>query len=324
MGQRHAETIQRHPAAQLAASCDLRLETAEDVRARYGGADAYACASPESLFADPALDGILICTYHDSHRPLALAALRAGKHVFVEKPLALTVADCREIATEAERCERHLVVGFFARFAPAVREVKAADLHPVASLCQMTDRRWAETFWAQQPGIGGGNVTSQGCHLLDLCCYLHGEEPVAAAGIGGTLTHARGPLDTLAGAIRFASGAVASILVTDAGLSGLAGKVMVQLFAGERTVTLHHLFGGEYGRTAWWPSETGGGVAAPSAGAHDPTGHRRVVECFLEGITTRTLPPGTPTARDGVRAAAVLAALTATGNGREYAVESVQ
>ena len=320
MGRLHAQSLRVLPNADVAAACDIREGAAEALVADYGGVGAYAAKDPCELVADESLDGLLICTYHDTHRALALQGLQAGKHLFIEKPLAPTGRECREISEAARKAGRHVVVGFFARFAPAVQEVKSAGLRPIATVAQMSSERWADDFWAQDPERGGGNVFSQGSHLLDLCCYLQGDEPVGVTAQGGTLTHEEGPVDTVAATLRFASGSVASLFISDAGLTPHVGKAMVQLFCVDRTVAIHHLFGGERGQAVWWPAGVAPAPVSRGPREWDPTGHLTLVRNFVAGIRDGTLPAGTPTAKDGVMATALVEALFAAVRNRDLEI----
>lgn len=319
MGRLHAETLRLLPGAELGAACDVRLKAAEALVTDLGFPDAYVTADPARLFADPDLDGVLVCTHHNSHHALAMGALQAGKHLFIEKPMAGDLAECREIAGAAQATGRQVVVGFFSRFAPAVQQVKEVALRPIASVGQMSSARWPDDFWAQDRHLGGGNVFSQGCHLLDLLCYLQEDEPVAVTAQGGTMTHRQGPIDTVVATIRFAQGAVASLFIADAGLSPHTGKAMIQLFAIERTVAIHHLFGGERGQAVWWPPRTDPDITPSGPLEWDPTGHRSLLRNFVAGIG-ESLPAGTPTAADGVRAVALIDALFAAVRDRDQEV----
>src|SRR5688572_1463430 len=83
----HAECIQRIDGAGFVAFCDIAESAAIQLRDDFGGD--YATTSPDKLLADPNIDAVYICTRHDSHASLAIAAARAGKHILIEKPLAL-------------------------------------------------------------------------------------------------------------------------------------------------------------------------------------------------------------------------------------------
>ncbi|MCX7794916.1 MAG: Gfo/Idh/MocA family oxidoreductase, partial [bacterium] len=106
---------------------------------------------------------------------------------------------------------------------------------------QMMDARWSDDAWSQKPGIGGGNVISQGCHTADLLYYLAGDEPEVVYAEGGVLTHpGSNIIDNIVGTIRFKNGVVASIIQGDGGLNNFTSKFFIEVFAGEKGATLYN------------------------------------------------------------------------------------
>ncbi len=136
----------------------------------------------ESVLADPEVDAVVITTRHDTHSALVCRALRAGKHVFVEKPLALTQAqvdDVRAALGEAGASGRHpvLMVGFNRRFAPQVVKVRsllAGASGPCAFVMTVNAGAIPPEHWAQDREVGGGRVIGEGCHFVDLLRFLAG------------------------------------------------------------------------------------------------------------------------------------------------------
>ncbi len=131
-----------------------------------------------SVFRDPAVNAVVVTTRHDSHAGFALAAGDAGKHVFVEKPLALVQADLENIERVFAGPGRPmLMVGFNRRFAPHVQKIKSL-------LCGATEPRVFVmtvnagviplTHWAQDPAVGGGRIVGEACHFIDLLRFLAG------------------------------------------------------------------------------------------------------------------------------------------------------
>ena len=121
---------------------------------------------------DPRIQAVVIATHHDSHPDYAVMAANAGKHILIEKPLALTVAEARRIVEAVAANDVQLMVGFQARFAPLVTRAKAFIPQSLVSTGQMIDPRWSESSWAQSPDRGGANVISQGVHTFDLLSYF--------------------------------------------------------------------------------------------------------------------------------------------------------
>lgn len=134
----------------------------------------------DRLFSDPHVDAIVITTRHNSHAELVCGALSMGKHVFVEKPLAITadqldgIEKAYRAALEAGR-RPVLMVGFNRRYAPHVRKVRALlDGVPGAKAFVMTVNAGAipDDHWTQSAVVGGGRIIGEACHFIDLLRFL--------------------------------------------------------------------------------------------------------------------------------------------------------
>lgn len=186
------------------AAASARLHTA---LSRHGVSAAHAAkkfgfeqASTDtaSLLAHPDVDTIVIATRHGSHASLVLAALRAGKHVFVEKPLCLGLDELAEIEAElATRPAQRLMVGFNRRFSPHVQLVAGALerwREPRVMLATVNAGRLPRGHWALDPLEGGGRIVGEACHHIDLLRHLsgaaiveHSARPLGLAGADGAL-----------------------------------------------------------------------------------------------------------------------------------------
>jgi predicted dehydrogenase/threonine dehydrogenase-like Zn-dependent dehydrogenase len=136
-----------------------------------------ATTDTESLIADPQANAVIIATRHDTHAHYTLRALEAGKHVFVEKPLALSHGDLDEIANSAERTRRMVMVGFNRRFSPHVQRIAAllkGVSGPRSFLMTVNAGAIPKEHWTQDPAIGGGRLVGEGCHFVDLLRFLAG------------------------------------------------------------------------------------------------------------------------------------------------------
>ena len=157
---------------------------------------AESTTDTERIFADPAITTVVIATRHDSHARLVCRALRAGKHVFVEKPLALTSEELEEIRNiyqllAASGQPPLLMVGFNRRFAPQVvrmRELLAILREPKNFIMTVNAGDIPAEHWTQDRNAGGGRVIGEGCHFIDLLRFL-AAAPITgyqAAGMGNT------------------------------------------------------------------------------------------------------------------------------------------
>jgi predicted dehydrogenase len=148
----------------------------------------------EELLADPDVEAVDICLPTDLHASTAIAALRAGKHVLVEKPLALNEASANEVVREAEKSDRILMTGQVLRFFPAYVEasriVKSGDLGPIR-MCWFR-RHCAKPSWGgwlMNPARSGGAIFDLLIHDVDYAVWLFGEpDAISATGSGDLIS----------------------------------------------------------------------------------------------------------------------------------------
>lgn len=135
----------------------------------------------ESILADPEVDAVVIATRHNSHARQVCDALTSGKHVFVEKPLALNGQQLDEIIVaynDARILRRSvLAVGFNRRFAPHIQRMKAlldSVAEPKSFIVTVNAGEIPAEHWTQDAEVGGGRVIGEACHFIDLLRYLVG------------------------------------------------------------------------------------------------------------------------------------------------------
>ncbi|WP_262424999.1 Gfo/Idh/MocA family protein [Brachybacterium sp. Z12] len=104
IAQSHLTAYSKNPDVELIAVADMNLERAQSVADQFGAKRAYA--DPHELLADAEIDGVSICTWNNSHASWAIAAVQAGKHVLVEKPIARTLEEAEEIQRIVEASDR--------------------------------------------------------------------------------------------------------------------------------------------------------------------------------------------------------------------------
>ena len=179
-----------------------------------------AVGSAEAVIAHEGTDALVVATRHDQHGPLALAALEAGKHVFVEKPLCLSLEELRAIAAVCRRRQADgtmpvLQVGFNRRFAPSAALVKkhfGADPGPLTMMYRVAAGRIARSHWTQDPTEGGGRILGEVCHFVDLMQFVCGAEPVAVSAMAIDSDNADvTAADNVVISLRFGDGSVGSI-----------------------------------------------------------------------------------------------------------------
>lgn len=213
-----------------------------------GKRDGFATATTDAgtVMVDPAVDAVVIATRHDSHASLVADALRHGKHVFVEKPLAIDLdgVDAVERAygdAHANGAGPQLMVGFNRRFAPQIVRMKALlsqVAQPKSFLMVMNAGAIPKAHWTQDLGIGGGRIIGEACHFIDLMRFLAGAPivDVAARRMGDT------PLvdvteDKASITLAFADGSFGTIMYLANG-SNAFPKERIEVFAAGRTLQI--------------------------------------------------------------------------------------
>jgi len=196
---------------------------------------------PIKAIRDPNIEAVYICTYHDTHAPFAIEAAQHGKHIFLEKPMALTEKDCRRIMNAVQQGGVVCMTGFKLHYYSLARKAKELIGQPIALTARVIDGRWPDDHWANDPVRGGGNVLSQGCHAVELLAYLAGAKPVRIFAEGGNLHHpGLDIVDTMAATITYENGAVATLLISDVGEMPHDGKFTFQAMNGKETVHLYN------------------------------------------------------------------------------------
>lgn len=137
----------------------------------------FSTTNNDDILNDSQVSAVLITTRHDAHARLCIEALRAGKHVFMEKPLALNQEELDEIIEVYEQSGKTLTVGFNRRFSPFVQDVKKQlgnSNSLINVIATMNAGEIPDNHWVQDMTIGGGRIIGEACHLIDLITYLSG------------------------------------------------------------------------------------------------------------------------------------------------------
>lgn len=198
-----------------------------------------------TLLSNPEIDTIFVATRHDSHARIVAEALRAGKHVFVEKPLALDAAQLSDVVRAYEEARAksplHLMVGFNRRFAPHVRKAKellAGTTEPKAMVMTVNAGSIPGNHWVHDPAVGGGRIVGEGCHFIDLLRFLAGApiKEVQAVCVGGSPSDGiRGDKATFT--LSFADGSIGTVHYLANGNKDFP-KERLEVFCGGRILVL--------------------------------------------------------------------------------------
>ena len=191
----------------------------------------FAAANEGEIWESANTQAVVIATRHDSHAQLVQDALKAGKHVFVEKPLALTEEGLEDIEEAYNEANKVLMVGYNRRFAPFVQGVKDSFdtvSGPRQVIIRVNAGKLEGDNWQNDPSSGGGRLLGEACHFIDLGIYLVGSKPTevyATAGEGQ---------DVYSITMRFEDGSVATLFYTSEGDSSYS-KERIEVYAGSQT-----------------------------------------------------------------------------------------
>ena len=235
------------------------------------------------VFSDPHIDKVVIATRHDSHAELVEKALTSGKHVFVEKPLALTKDELTSIenAHAASLAMGHslvLMVGFNRRFAPQIQKMKellAGVTGPKAFVMTVNAGVIPPDHWTQDPTIGGGRIVGEACHFVDLLRFLAGSpiKDYSAVSIGSApgvdVTE-----DKASFTLRFEDGSMGTVLYLANGHKSFP-KERLEVFVGGRIIQLLNY---RKLRGFGWP-----GFKSMNLWRQDK-GQKRCVAAFLQAV----------------------------------------
>ncbi len=178
-GEIHCETIVGVPNLELAALCTRRPGRLAEQARKFGVKKTYA--DYRDMLADKDIDAVSIVTMWDQHTDPAVAALEAGKHVFLEKPMASTVADCNTIIAAAKKAKGILQIGHICRFNPRYRMAKQAiDAGKIGKIVALSSRRNIPAAWTPEILNKIGPIVGDAIHDTDLMLWFTGDAIVSA------------------------------------------------------------------------------------------------------------------------------------------------
>ena len=343
IGDLHARTITGLPGAEVAVVVDTQLERAQDLARRY---QARPLSELSAALALPDIDAVAICTPSGNHADLVVAALGAGKHVVVEKPLDVCLEAAARVAAAERDSDRAVTVISQHRFDPASAVVAqalsrgrfgtvtsgSASISWWRSQAYYDSAPWRGT-WAMD---GGGVLMNQGIHTIDLLVWFLGK-PVEVFAWTGLLAHERIEVeDTAVATIRFAGGALGVINGTTCAYPGLNARVQIHGDRGSAIIdddTLVYFHAADDSDVvpdlgAGSPGNQAEAVSAevPSAGPRtaglEPTSHTAQYEDFLTSVAGSH--PPLVTVAEATRTLAVIRAIYESADaGRPVTVADV-
>ena len=231
----HASILARDERVRLTAVHDVVLERAEQLALSCG---ATLSRSVEELIE--ASDAVYITTPNTRHTELAIAAVRAGKHVFCEKPMATGIADARAVLTAVEGSHAVFQVGHNRRFAPVyagLRQMLLEEAAPHSAHIKMNRGELIKPEWVGDPEVTGGFLYETTIHIFDMMRFLFGEVSQLSA-LGST--HEYPEVDDFSVLLGFANGMHAT-LCSSADASWLFPFERVEVFSHHRTIATREM-----------------------------------------------------------------------------------
>jgi predicted dehydrogenase/threonine dehydrogenase-like Zn-dependent dehydrogenase len=250
----------------------------------------YCSNSEIELLQDPKIKAVLISTRHHLHARQALAALRAGKAVFCEKPLCLNedeLADLVRVSSRAAGAEGSapfLMVGFNRRFAPMAVAMKRflSEIHePLAMHYRVNAGYIAADHWVNDPEQGGGRILGEVCHFVDFLCFLAGACPieVQAQTVGNPGQYS---MDNVVASLKFANGTLGMISYLANGDKSTS-KERVEVFGGSSVAILEDFRQLELVRN--------GRKQITRARWRQDKGHKAEMQAFVDALRGKKPPP---------------------------------
>jgi UDP-N-acetyl-2-amino-2-deoxyglucuronate dehydrogenase len=231
----HAQVLANIPGAQLVAVCGRNPERTQAFASTH---QARAWTDYAAVLEQPDVHAVVICTPHPQHADQAILAMRAGKHVLVEKPMATTPEDCARMIETANAHQRKLgIISQRRNYAP-VQRLKKAILEgkigrPILGTLSLLGWRSPEYYamdewrgtWA---GEGGGVLVNQAVHQIDLLLWLLGSRVTRIQGESANLNHPSIEVeDTAVATLRCENGALGSIVASNSQNPGLWGRIEI-------------------------------------------------------------------------------------------------
>jgi len=227
----HLPNLKKTPGVRLRAIHSTSGARGKSYAVRFGAE--YCASDYGEILADPDIQAVVIVSRNPQHAPQALAALNAGKHVFVEKPMALTGQECHDLYQAVVNSGKQLTVGFNRRFAPTYLAMKKQIVNrtgPAVLNCRVNSPGISGSYWMADPAIGGA-ILGEACHFVDLMYWLLESEPVEVTAYS-LPTGKMDPIgeNNLVAAFRFADDSIANLTYCTVG-SRTSGGERLEAFA---------------------------------------------------------------------------------------------
>ena len=255
--------------------------TAKNVAQKFGFNNASSEA--RDILDNAEINTVFIATPHNSHAPYVMEALKAGKNVFVEKPLAMNYDELEAVKKVYLESNRKLMVGFNRRFSPIAEKIKDEFVNngePKVINIRVNAGFIPKDHWTQNKNIGGGRIIGEMCHFIDLMQYFTDAKPVKvyAASIKTDNQNLTSE-DNISITVSFSDGSIGNLLYLGNGDKSLP-KELIEVFSGGKVGRIHDFRKGDLHK--------GNKQIKLKL---DGKGHKQEVEAFLKSLKQNTEAP---------------------------------
>jgi predicted dehydrogenase/threonine dehydrogenase-like Zn-dependent dehydrogenase len=227
------------------------------------------------ILNDETVDSVIVTTRHNLHAPMVIESLKKGKHVFVEKPLALTSKELDEIIEVQSKSKKNIMVGYNRRFSPhtvAIKKAIGGNSGPININATMNAGFIPQDVWVQDMEVGGGRIIGEACHYIDLLIYLTSSK-VHKVCMNSMGANPNENTDNASILLKFEDGSNAVINYFANGSKAYA-KERIEVFSNQRTAILDN-----FRKTSFY------GFKASNLSTRLDKGHKKQFESYNEFLT---------------------------------------
>lgn len=273
----HLPNVLKHPKLLLRGVCTLKGYKAKHFGIRFKSE--YCCTDYKQILEDQNVHVVMICTRHNLHASMAIEALKAGKHVFLEKPMAMTLEECVDVVRLVRETGLGFAVNFNRRYSQMYQLAKIAisGKGPKLISIRMNSPDMSGTYWMMDPAEGGGAILGEGCHFFDLMAWFADSDPVSIFANNLELPEDKiGSNNNLASTIAFEDGSVGGFVYETLGHRNL-GSERVEVSCGGTTALVEDV------RRLWiWNGD--GSRPKRRKRMKAEKGHYQLLDDFVEGV----------------------------------------
>lgn len=233
-----ADQANKLPEFKMHAFMDVSESKASELCQKLGGE--YSTTEINRIIDDPKVDAVMVCTLPDTHTPLAKTFLAQDKHVFLQKPTAVSYEQCRELVKAEAASKGKVMAAYCYRLSPLTRKVKEVMPHPQAMYARMMvgDIAASHKHYFDMPSVGQPMI-DLACHNYDMLYWMAGCNPVRVTASGGNMRHPETNLvDNFSATVEFENGCVATLMSVDCGANEFKKKWYAEFFGGGTTAII--------------------------------------------------------------------------------------